>query len=156
MLKIDIGKPKMESFTMIKDEFTFYQQNPSLIFLDESAVAYTGKIGNSQKNTFIIFSLLQNLSKKEIKSNYDISYIGEEKTAAEIPSWHLLLSPKSKDQLKKLEIWIDNDGMIGQSKLFENNGSSTMITLNNLKKNSIIQAKEFAADIPKNTPIVKN
>lgn len=155
-LNIEIETPKKEIFSMYKDEYVFYQTNPSPIFLDDKTIAYSGKIGNSQKNTFILFSLLQNFSRKELRTNYNIAYEGVEKTVNGTDSWHLVLNPKTKGQIKKIDIWIDNNGMIIQSKILEDNGSSTLISLNNLKKNSGINVNKFAVRIPKGVTLLKN
>lgn len=155
-LSIDIAKPIKEIFSMYKNEYVFYQTNPSPIFLDDKAAAYSGKITNSQKNTFILFSLLQNFSRKELRTNYDTVYTGEEKTVNGTPAWHLFLKPKTNGQIKKLDIWIDGNGMPIQSKMLDNTGVSTTISLNNFQKNSAINADKFAVRIPKGVPILKN
>lgn len=155
-LNIEIAEPKKEIFSMYKNEYVFYQTNPSPIFLDDRTIAYQGKLTNSQKNTFILFSLLQNFSRKELRTNYDIVYTGEEKTVNGTSAWHLFLKPKTNGQIKKLDVWIDGNGMPIQSKMLDAFGALTTIVLNDFKKNSVISADKFAVRIPKGVTVLKN
>ena len=144
-LAIDSVKPTSENFLIVKNEYLIYSPNLK--------IAYTGKTTDSQKNILMIFS---NLSKKNLKADYLIKYIGQEKVNNEIFTWKLEITPKQLKIFKTLELWIDKDGMAIQSKATENNGDWTNVMMSNIQKNAVIHAKVFTIKLPKDTKIIKN
>ena len=144
-LRIDSTIPAPESFSIIKNQY--------LLYLPSLKTAYTGKTSDSQKNLLLIFS---NLSKKNLKSDYNIRYIGQEKVNDKTPAWKLELTPKTAKNYKTLELWIDATGMPIQSKAIENNDDWTNVMFENIEKNIKINASIFAIQLPKETKIIKN
>lgn len=144
-LKIDSTKPAPESFLALKNQY--------LIYLPDLKTAYSGIITDSQKNTFMIFSVLSN---KNLRADYNIAYTGQEKVNGAIPTFHLELKPKTAQSYQTIELWVDGNGMPLQSKIIENNGDSTTVFLENLRKNIVINVNEFQIKLPKGTKLIKN
>lgn len=144
-LRIDSTNPAPESFSIIGNQY--------LVYLPNQKTASAGTMSDAQKNEFVIFS---HLAKGKLKETYDIKYVGEDKVNGIIPAWHLELTPKTKSNYKTIELWVDADGMIIQSKSVEKNGDWSNISLTNLQKNVQIQAIDFKIVLPKDTKIVKN
>jgi len=144
-LKIDSTKPALESFLTLKNQY--------LIYLPDLKMAYSGMTTDSQKNTFMIFSVLSN---KNLKADYNIVYTGQEKVNGTIPAFHLELTPKTTQNYQTIELWVDGNGMPLQSKIIENNGDWTNVFLENLRKNIVINVSEFQIKLPKGTKLIKN
>lgn len=152
-LRIDSTKPVAESFVIINNQYLLYQPNPSEIYQPNPKTAYTGGITDSQKNTFMIFSIL---SKGIFKAAYtEILYLGQEKVNG-TPVWHLEFKPKTTNEYKILELWVDGNGMPIQSKVIENNGDWTSTLLGKLNKNLKMKTTDFQIDLPKGIKIIKN
>jgi outer membrane lipoprotein-sorting protein len=156
LLRIDSTKPAPESFSIIGNQYLLYQSNPSLIFLPELKTAYTGTITDSQKITFMIFSILSNFSKENLKANYPINYTGQEKVNGTTPTFHLEFTSNTTKNYKKIELWVDANGMPLQSKISQTNGDSTSVLLTNMEKNRAMKAADFKIDLPTETKLVKN
>jgi outer membrane lipoprotein-sorting protein len=148
-IRIDWTKPVQEQLAVIKGEYTLYR--PRL------GQAITGKV-DSAKNSAGAGNALafMSMSKEQLKANYNVKYLGEEKVSSGTPTWHLQLTPKAAGKYKSAEIWIDGDGMPIQAKVVENNNDATTVLLSNLQRNATINAKVFTIDYPKkSTKIIK-
>ncbi len=143
-LRIDWTTPETESLSIVKNQY--------LSYLPTSQTANTGTLSDEQKNAWVIFS---NLSKEKIKANYTIKYTGEEKVNGTIPAWHLELTPKTASNYKTIELWIDGNGMVIQTKIIETGGDWTKILLINLQKNVSVSSTDFKIALPKGTKIIK-
>ncbi len=146
-VRIDWSKPVEESLAVINKEYILYRPR-----IPQAIVGNVDKAkGSSGVNSPLSFI---NMSKAELKANYDIKYIGQE-TAVGVSTWHLELTPKKATKYKKANLWVDGNGMPVQMKVTENNNDTTTVVLSNLDKNSTINASVFKINLPKNTPIVK-
>ena len=144
-LRIDWTMPETESLSIVKNQYVSY--------LPTSQTANTGTLSDEQKNAWVIFS---NLSKEKLSANYTIKYLGEEKVSGTIPAWHLELTPKTATTHKTVELWIDGNGMVIQTKITETGGDWTAILLINLQKNVSVNPADFKIALPKETKITKN
>lgn len=146
--RIDWTKPANESLAVINKQYVMCRA--------ALQTCYTGSVnstGGGQKGQALAFL---NMSKTELKANYDISYAGTESVSGGTPTWHLVLVPKTKANYKSADIWVDKDGMPIQMKQTENNGDTTTILLSGLNKNAKVNAKEIQINPPKGTKIVKS
>jgi outer membrane lipoprotein-sorting protein len=109
LFRIDWQKPQ-ESLAVVDKEYTIYR--PAL------KQAYQGNVdsakGTAQANSPLAFI---NMSKAQLKANYSIKYLGEEKVAGTTPAWRLELTPKTAAKYKMAEIWVDGNGMPIQMKV---------------------------------------
>lgn len=148
-IRLDWAKPVEEKLSVIKGEYLLYR--PRL------GQAIIGKVNSAQGNAKAGGALaFMSMSKEQLKANYTVKYLGEEKVKSGAPTWHLELTPKTANNYKGAEIWVDGDGMPIQSKVIENNGDTTTVLISNMRKNDTINAKVFIIDYPKkSTKIVK-
>ena len=144
LVRIDWTKPVQESLAVVNKEYVLYR--PRL------GQALVGKVdqakGSAKSNSALAF---MNMSKAQLKANYNVKYIGQEKVSGGIPTWHLELTPKTKTSYKLADIWVDGDGMPIQMRVTENNNDATTILLSNLRKNETLNAKIFVISLPKGT-----
>jgi outer membrane lipoprotein-sorting protein len=96
------------------------------------------------------------MSLKELKANYTLKYLGQERLCSKQKTWHLELTPKVAQGYTKFEFWVDGDGMPLQIKVVEKNNDWTTVLLTAPEKNVTINSQVFKLNLPKNTKIIKN
>jgi len=146
--RIDWTRPANESLAVINKQYVLCRA--------ALQTCYTGSVnsaGGGGKGAPLAFL---NMSKAELRANYDISYSGTESVSGGVDTWHLVLVPKTKASYKSADIWVDKDGMPVQMKQTENNNDTTTILLSSLNKNTKINAKDIQISPPKGTKIVKS
>jgi outer membrane lipoprotein-sorting protein len=88
-------------------------------------------------------------SSKELASNYDVKWIGDEKLGA-----HLELTPKAantREQIKKIEMWLDaGDGYPRQVKIHQPSNDYMLIEYSDLKMNASLTDEQVRVNAPKN------
>lgn len=147
-IRLNWTKPVDEQLAIIKGEYTLYRKS-----VNQAIVGKVDKAKNSAGagNALAFMSM----SKEQLKTNYDVKYIGEETVSGGAKTWHLELTPKASGKYKLAEIWVDGNGMPVQAKIVENNNDSTSVLLKNLRKNETVSAKDFTIVLPKGTNKVK-
>jgi len=148
LVRIDWRKPD-ESLAVVDKQYIIYRPRLSQ--------AYTGSTDKAQGNAKSAGALsFMNMSRAQLKANYDVAYLGEATVAGGVKTWHLRLTPKTKMSYKLAEVWIDSDGFPVQSKIIENNNDSTTVLLSKLQKNTTLDGKLFKINLPAKTKIVKS
>jgi outer membrane lipoprotein-sorting protein len=149
LVRIDWTKPVQESLAVANGQYVLYRQR--------LGQAIVGKVDNSKKETKANNALaFMSMSKEQLNSNYSVVYVGTENIGANIPTWHLKLTPKTASNYKYSELWVDGNGMPLQAMVVENNNDSTTIRLSSIEKNITLSAKLFHIDLPKGTKIVNS
>jgi len=142
-IRIDWVKPVQEQLSVVKGTYTIYRPRLGQVI--------KGKVDKAQNNAKAngAFAFL-NMSKEQLKANYTIKYLGEEKVSSGEATFHLQLTPKTAKNYKYAELWVDKDGMPVQTKVVESNNDATTILLFDLKKNTTVEASVFTIIYPKN------
>jgi len=156
LLRIDSTKPAPENFSIFNNQYVLYMPNPNPLYLPGSKVAFAGTTTDEQKNLLFIFSNLLIHPVEKWKFDYLIKYFGEEKVKGTTPAWHLELMPKNPQDYKTVELWVNGDGMIIQSKFIKDKNDWIIVGLSNLQKNVSLNPAEFKIDLPKELKIFKN
>lgn len=148
LVRIDWVKPQQEVLSVVNRQYVLYRPR-----LNQAIV---GNADDAQKNTKSAgaFDFLK-MSKEQLKQNFSVKYFGQEKVSGQIDTWKLELTPKTPRSYKSVEIWVDGNGMVLQTKVFEQNGDSTTVLLSSLNKNTNISAALFKVNLPKNVQIIK-
>ena len=147
-VRIDWVKPVEEKLAVVNGEYVLYRPRLKQAIIGNAKNAQ----GNGKANSALAF---MNMSKEQLKANYTITYLGEEKVSGGIPTWHLELTPKTATNFKLAELWVDGDGMPIQAKVIENNNDSTTVLLSNFEKNATINANDFKINLPDGTKRIK-
>ncbi|HEX8736444.1 MAG TPA: outer-membrane lipoprotein carrier protein LolA [Pyrinomonadaceae bacterium] len=145
LLRIDWTKPAAESLFFMNGQYTVYR--PRL------KQAIVGKIDQIKNKTGGWLSFL-GMSKKELKANYAIRYLGNETVKGGIPTWHLSATPKKPAGFKSAEFWIAGSGMLVQGKVLHQDNDTTTILLSDLIKNETIDVSIFRPLFAKGTRII--
>ncbi len=148
LVRIDWRKPD-ESLAVVDKQYVIYRPRLSK--------AITGNVdkasGNAKAGGALTF---MSMSKGQLKQNYDIAYLDEGTLSNGTKTAHLQLTPKTKQNYKNAEIWVDTDGMPIQTKITEQNNDTTTVLLSKLEKNITIAGDKFKIVLPKGTQIVKS
>ncbi|MEO7540141.1 MAG: outer membrane lipoprotein carrier protein LolA [Pyrinomonadaceae bacterium] len=136
LMRLDWQQPAVEQISVIGDNYELYK--PSI------KTVYWGSVGKTQTSASAGGALsFMNMSKEQLKANYDVVYLGEELIAGSTRTWHLQLTPLRPTSYKSAELWVDVDGMPRQGRIVEKNDDTTTILLSNIKKNLTLSASIF-------------
>lgn len=135
-VRIDWTKPVQEQISVIGDDYELYRPRLNTVIRGKT---------NKAKNSASIGGALSfmNMSKEQLKANYDVIYIGEEQISGGAKTWHIQLTPKTATSYKLADLWIDGNGTPLQAKITEKNNDTTTVLLANLQKNVTIKGDEF-------------
>jgi outer membrane lipoprotein-sorting protein len=145
--RLDWTKPTKEAISVVNGQYLAYKES--------TKTAYTGSSGDKTVNdkggnVLRIFSM----SKEEIKTNYEVQYIGEEKVGG-TSTWHLKLLPRAKTSYKFAELWVDGNGMPLMGQITLSNDDTDKAFLSGLEKNIKLKAAIFKIDLPKGTNVIQ-
>jgi outer membrane lipoprotein-sorting protein len=147
-LRLDWTQPKNETISVVNGQYVAYNPGIQQAWTGNSeSKTLNDKGGNALK--------VMSMSKEEIKTNYDVEYLGQETISGGIQTWHLKLTPKTKASYKFADLWVDGNGMPIQGKITQANNDTDSVLLSNLKKNASINASIFKVSLPKGTKVVK-
>jgi outer membrane lipoprotein-sorting protein len=143
LMRLDWMKPKNEIVSVIKKTFVIWDV--------KGGIAYTGTSDSKKlkgEGGGGLVKMLTNSSKEDLKSKFSVEYLGEERVN-NTAVWHLKLTPKTKQDYKFADIWIDGNGMPIQAMNTALNNDTQTIRLSGLEKNLSLTTNEFTLDIPK-------
>lgn len=147
-VRIDWTKPVEEQIAVIGDDYKLYRPRLNQVIV--------GKVGKAKNNAAAGGALgFMSMSKEQLRSNYSVKYIGQEKVSGGIETWHLELTPKAATSYRSAELWVDGNGMPIQAKIVENNNDTTTVLLSNLQKNTTLNADIFRLKYPKSVKEIK-
>jgi len=150
LIRIDWTKPVQETLAVVNKKYVIFKpRTKSAIVGNASDAKGSGKANN-------LFAFI-NMSKDELKANFNIKYLGQENVKGGTQTWHLEMTPKNPaaSKFKIAEMWVDGDGMPRQIKITESNKDTTTLLLSNLQKNKAIKTDVFKVNLPKGTNIVE-
>ena len=143
-IRVDWVKPK-ESMIVIEDDYRLINFG--------TKVAICGKKSDTKTNAKVAGPLsFLGMSRNQLKANYDvvIASKGEVTLSDGTKAIHLRLTPKTKNEYKVAELWVDGNGMPRQAMVVaRSNGDTTTILLKNPEKNIKLDRKIFTLDLPK-------
>ncbi len=140
--RIDWTKPVEEQISVIGDSYELYRPRLNQVIYGKTQKAQ----GSPKAGNLLSF---MNMSKEQLKENYDVVYIGEEQVQGGIKTWHIQLTPKIKTSYKLADMWIDSDGTPRQAKITEHNSDTTTLLISNIQKNVTLSASIFKLNYPK-------
>ena len=139
LVRIDWTKPIKETLSVVNKKYVIYTPRRNQAITGNASDAK----GSGKANNLFAFI---NMSKDELKANFNIKYLGEEKIKGDFPTWRLEMTPKNPAsyKFKLAEMWVDGNGMPLQIKVTESNNDTTTILLSNVEKNATIKAPRFS------------
>jgi len=149
LFRVDWSKP-VESLAVVNKQYVIYRPRLKQAIVGNTETAKKNSSGVGGPLAFI------NMSKAQLKANYEMKYLGEETLSNGTKTWHLELTPKTAQKYKLAEIWVDGNGMPIQMKVIETNNDTSSVLLSNIEENVSLKGSDFKIDLPKDTKIVKN
>jgi outer membrane lipoprotein-sorting protein len=140
--RIDWTKPVEEQISVIGDSYELYRPRLNQVIYGKTQKAQ----GSPKAGNLLSF---MNMSKEQLKANYDVVYIGEEQIQGAVKTWHIQLTPKVQSGYKFADMWIDGDGTPRQAKVTEKNNDTTTLLISNIQKNVTLSASLFKLNYPK-------
>src|SRR5947208_3587293 len=87
-IRIDWTQPVQEQIAVIEDSYELYRPRLNQVIV--------GKTSGAKNNASVGGALgFMSMSKEQLKTNYDVIYIGEEEIKGGVKTWHLQLTPKA-------------------------------------------------------------
>jgi outer membrane lipoprotein-sorting protein len=150
LIRIDWTKPVEETLSVVNKKYVLFTPRRKSAIVGNASDAK----GNGKANNLFAFV---NMSKEELKANFNIKYLGQENISGGTQTWHLEMTPKNpaNSKFRIAEMWVDGDGMPRQIKITENNKDTTTLLLSNLNKNTSIKTSVFEVKLPKGTNIIE-
>jgi outer membrane lipoprotein-sorting protein len=128
-----------------------------VLYKPKSGQAITGSTekakGSPKAGNALAF---MSMTRAQLRENYSVTYIGDEKLSEGSATDHIKLVPKMASNYTSAEIWVDANGMVVQSKITEKNNDTTTIQLTKIEKNKTLKATDFQITMKKGTEILKS
>lgn len=147
--RLDWKKPAEETLSVINGKYRLYQPRLQQVIEGNSKDFKGG--GGASGNAFSLI----NSSAKDLREKFDAKYVGQEIVANVHSTYKLLLTPKTPVNYDHAEVWVNEDGMVVQFKIYEKNGDWTNVLLFDIQKNANVKDQIAINNLPKGTKIVK-
>lgn len=139
-MRLDWVKPKAEVLTVVNGQYVLFVPGMKRAYYGSSD---SHKVSTSGGNALGAL----NMSNAELRANYTPTYIGEETIKDATRTFHIRLTPKTKQKFKTSDLWIDSDGMPRQVMITALNGDTDTFFLSGIKKNLTIDRSVFKVNV---------
>ncbi len=147
-VRIDWVKPLEEQVSVIGDDYELYRKRLNQVI--------TGKVGKAKNSAGVGNALgFMNMSKDQLKANYNVQYISQENVKGGTATWRILLIPKTATNYKNAELWVDGNGLPVQARITENNSDHTTVLLEGVQKNLTLPGAIFKLQYPASAKKIK-
>lgn len=147
-VRINYDRPPGQVVAVLCNEIILYQ--PSI-----KQVILTTRQAQATKNQEFSFIATPYKSVPELKSQYNIVFVGDEQMGSNSTS-KLDLTPKAKSSVQKLTLWVDQSSWLPiKYQVVEKNNNITTFTLGKMKQNSGLSGDNFKVTWPAGTKVVR-
>jgi hypothetical protein len=147
-VRVDWTWPAQESLSVIGGQYELFRPRLNILYKGTRA-------SNSNKTANSALSFLS-MSGSQAKSSFDLSLLGSETLWGGVSTSHMKITPKGNADYKYAEIWVDNAGMVIQSKIISKNDDATTVRLTNVQKNSAVSLDQIKLQLPKGVKVVNS
>lgn len=114
----------------------------------------TTRQAQASKNQEFSFIATPYKSVPELKSQYNIVYVGDEQVGTSSTA-KLELTPKAKSSVQKLTLWVDQSSWLPiKYQVVEKNNNVTTFVLSSMSKNGKLSADKFKVTVAPGTKVV--
>lgn len=147
-VRINYDRPPGQVVAVLCNEIILYQ--PSI-----KQVIKTTRQSQASKNQEFSFIATPYKSVPELKSQYNIVYVGDERVGSGATA-KLDLTPKAKSSVQKLTLWVDESSWLPiKYQVVEKSNNITTFTLGNMKTNGGLSGENFNVTWPAGTKVVR-
>lgn len=146
-LRIDWQAPQQETLSVVGGEYKLYRPRLNQVYVGKTAQQQ--KVGSGL--SFI------NMSGAELKQNFDAQWLSDGELIANnsISAYKMKLTPKTPQKYDYAEIWVTENGMPAQIKIYEKNKDTTTVLIYEPQKNAKISKDELKLKFPKGTTVTQ-
>lgn len=147
--RLDWEKGSTEKISVLDGKYKLYQPNAGQVIEGKNSAVKGGNGGAA--NTFKLISM----SAADLRANFNAEWHDPEVVASVYSAYKMTLTPKTPQSFQKAEVWVNEEGMVVQFKIYEKNGDWTNVLLISPQRNAKISKSELALKIPAGTKVVK-
>lgn len=147
-VRVDWTWPAQESLSVVDGKYELFRPRLNTVMVGTKPPS-----GKGTQGTALNFL---SMSGTQAKASFDVSYLGEETLWGGVNTSHMKISPKGNAGYKYAEIWVDNAGMVIQSKIIDKNDDATTIRLTNVQKNAAVTIDQIKLQLPKGVKVVNS
>lgn len=147
--RLDWTQGAKETISVVDGKYKLYQPNAGQVIEGKNSEVKGGNGGAA--NTFKLISM----SSAEIKSNFSMVWGDTEVVANVHSAYKITLTPKTAMSFQKADVWVNEEGMVVQFKIYEKNGDWTNVLLFDIARNAKISKSDVAFKVPAGTKVVK-
>jgi outer membrane lipoprotein-sorting protein len=134
-VRIEWNSPQ-EILAVSNGEYTLYRPRFKTAYLGNTARSKGGRANGMWE--------FLSMSGSQVKTRFEnLQDIYDETLWGDVKTTHFKLVPKGNASFKYAEVWMDDSGMIVQTKVIEKNDDATTVRLTNLQRNVGISPDEF-------------
>jgi outer membrane lipoprotein-sorting protein len=142
--RLEWTKGAQEILSVIDGKYKLYQ--PKLNQYIEGKSKDVRKSGGAE-NAFKLITM----SSADLKANFNADWQGAEIVANIHSAYKVTLRPKTAASYDHADVWVNEDGMVVQFRVYEKNGDYTNVLLFDIQKNAKISKEQLAVKIPPGT-----
>ena len=147
-VRIDYSIPEGQFVAVLCDKIYLYQAR-----INQCTV--TTRRAQAPKNQEFSFIATPYKSVPELKSQYNIAYLGDEQVGASSTA-KVELTPKGKSSVKRLTLWVDQSSWLPiRYQVVETNNNPTTFTLSGMIKNAKLSDDKFKGGCPPGSKVVR-
>jgi outer membrane lipoprotein-sorting protein len=149
-IRIEWTSPVTETLVVANGQYKLYR--PKL------KQGFEGNVDRARSNSAAAGPLaFLSMTREQLRTNYDVKLIGAERVdSGKIATTRIELTPKTRMEYKRADLWIDSSGMPVQARIVANNNDTTTLLITNETKNRPIDGKNFNFRFPSGTRIIKD
>ncbi len=146
-VRVDWRSPQQETLAVFDGRYTLFRPRLN--------VAYQGNADSERNRVSSVLGFGLNITRQQVSSRFQASYIGEELVNGAATS-HILLEPRGGASYRYAEVWVDGSGMPVQTRVVERNYDTTTVTLSNVQRNAPVSENDFRLQLGNGVRIVRS
>jgi len=147
-VRINYDNPQGQVVAVICDQIILYQPR-----INQEII--TTRQAQASKNQEFSFIATPYKSVPELKSQYNIVYLGDEPVGSNSTA-KLELTPRAKSSVQKLTLWVDQSSWLPiRYQVVEKNNNVTSFALANIKMNGNLSGSAFKVSVAAGTKVVR-
>lgn len=135
-VRLNWTKPREETLLVYKGKYQLYVPGIQTSYEGTTKSQKLGKSGGG------VLSMMT-MSEAERKANFEVPLYEGKETLNGKEVFHIKLTPKTKQDFKFAELWVDTDGMPMQVKIVMPNGETDTLQFSGVKRNETVKGSVF-------------
>ena len=140
--------PQHEILAVANNSYMLYRPRLNTVIVGTTRSVHDRKDNDAMR--------LINMSAAQLRSEFGASQDVQEETLwGGVHTQHFKVIPKGPASYKHIEVWVDDSGMLVQTKMVEKNDDSTTVRLTDIAKNAPMSLDEFTLKLDPSVKRIK-